>query len=107
MNRYNGQLMMESLDRGLLISHEEREPPLSIFCNTPRHVSHSPSIDSTLRNVLRDIPQPKYFIIGAKNFDRWLQGRKVMGQTYACIKNGHEYIMLDNEGIAHIINDIP
>lgn len=48
--------------------------------------------------------KPKYFIIGAKDFDLWLQGRKAMGQTYACIKNGNEYIMLDPEWIAHVTN---
>lgn len=104
MNRYNGNLCYEALDRGLLITYEERYTPLSIFSNAPKHIAHTPSEPSVLVAILRVIPQPKHFIIGAKNFDAWLKRCKNMPDTYACIKNRNEYILLNQGWCAHITN---
>ena len=59
---------------------------------------NAPSINIPVRT------KPKHFIIGAKDFDAWLKGCKNMPDTYACIKNRNEYILLNQGWCAHITN---
>lgn len=50
--------------------------------------------------------KPTYFEVGAEDFERWLLDCRAMGNSYACIKHGNTYILLEPHWAACIVNQI-